>query len=208
MMSLREKAKETLWTLSGIGLFILALAIYNGSETLGMLHGVYLRHLKTEEDAIQKKLAPLHECEKLVNQVEQYGKLSQSCLDILLVDYTKELSEARELHERRLRSEVRWGDAELDGAKELGWNYARPQWDGHKAVCPEGTKAYEIEIEMLSGADQFVHCLSGIEAAEYLRAEGDDAHLNEWACHLVYFDLEYVQTVHCLSEIEAARDDR
>jgi hypothetical protein len=165
MMSLREKVKETLWTLSGIGLLTLLLAFYNAPTIISGLRVMYLRHLKAEEAAIYKKIRPgYYQCKEPENPNQQQIESMRSCEDKFFADIEKGVGEAVAIHQRRLRLEVRWGDAESDGAKELGWDHPRAQWDGVKWGCPAGTNPYEIETEMLAGADEYVHCLSEEEA--------------------------------------------
>jgi len=169
MMSLREKVKESLWTLCGIGLLILLLAIYNGPNLIiPELKRVYLHHLSAKEGAANGKV----ESAFTQNQCNGTQPIDAflACMKKFTDDLTKAVNEKSPIHQQRLWLEVKWDFADSsEDVKELGWNYPRALWDGNNWSCPPGTSPYSIEAERKAGAVEYVHCLSEKEVAEHAR---------------------------------------
>jgi hypothetical protein len=155
-------------TLLGIGIIVFLLGIFLIPNNITPLESMYLDHLKAKEDAINRKFTVATEfhCEAPKNPTEQQMESFLACTDRHLDNLNMITVEAFAIHQKRLRLDVKWGIASKEDAKELGWNYPRPEWDGHNWTCPAGTNPYAIEIEKRAGALAFVHCLSQKEAVE------------------------------------------
>ena len=167
MPKIPKTLKETALVLGVICVLLVPLTLDN----LGPLKGMYLRHLLAKEKDLDAQSRSLPHCANWAAEMDTMPKeqayAAMKCEHDNYNNSIKLLSKAISVHNERLYLEVKWDMAVSDAdANELGWNHAKPEWNGQDWACPSGTELRSVPAAKEAGATEYMRCFPKENAPE------------------------------------------